>query len=324
MPPTRQRSSGRLLAARQVDARELEQRDVLVAGVDVLARSRDQALEQRRAENRLIAAHRIGQADRSRVGVGGDEAPRVRLAEPGTDEHVLDQPPQPLLAGQVTGDRAAQRHRVRHPVEHDAGDLLDQVDLARDVARAHTWGRSRPSRRRPRTRAARGSRAARRRGSRARRAARCARAGGGRRGVAAGRRARRRCRRARPRRDRRSSCSRARPRARRDTGRCPSPSGSSPPCGGRAAPRSSARRSARSSPPRAAPRSSSSTTSLLAPPMIAASATGFSPSVISRSRSSTRRTVPSSVCTSSPARACRTTIRPPASCERSKACSGLP
>ena len=67
-----------------------------------------------------------------------------------------------------------------------------------------------------------------------------------------------------------------------------------------------------------------STTSLLAPPMIAASATGFSPSVISRSCSSTRRTVPSSVCTSSPARACRTTMRPPASAERSNACSGLP
>ena len=128
---------GQALAARQVDARELEQRDALVAGIDVLPRSRDQALEQRRAENRLIAAHRIGQADRSRVGIGGDEAPGVRLAEPGTDEHVLDLPPQPLLAAQVTGDRAAQRHRVRHAVEHDPGHLLDQIDLARDVARAH-------------------------------------------------------------------------------------------------------------------------------------------------------------------------------------------
>ena len=36
----------------------------------------------------------------------------------------------------MPGDRAAQRHRVRHPVEHDARNLLDQVDLPRDVPRA--------------------------------------------------------------------------------------------------------------------------------------------------------------------------------------------
>ena len=45
----------------------------------------------------------------------------------------------------------------------------------------------------------------------------------------------------------------------------------------------------------------SGVTSLSAPPMIAARATGFSPSVISRSPSSTRRSVPSRVVTSSPA-----------------------
>ena len=36
---------------------------------------------------------------------------------------------------EVAGDRAAQGHRRRHAVEHDPRDLLDDVDLARDVAR---------------------------------------------------------------------------------------------------------------------------------------------------------------------------------------------
>ncbi len=67
-----------------------------------------------------------------------------------------------------------------------------------------------------------------------------------------------------------------------------------------------------------------STTSLSSPPMIAASATARSPSVIRRSSVSRLRSVPSSVRISSPARARRTRIRPPASFARSKACSGLP
>ena len=53
-----------------------------------------------------------------------------------------------------------------------------------------------------------------------------------------------------------------------------------------------------------------SVTSLSSPPMIAARATARSPSVIRRSAGSTERSVPSSVRTSSPARAWRTTILP--------------
>jgi hypothetical protein len=68
----------------------------------------------------------------------------------------------------------------------------------------------------------------------------------------------------------------------------------------------------------------SSMTSLSSPPMIPAIATGRSPSVISRSAASSLRTVPSSVLISSPERARRTTMRPPASRSTSKACSGLP
>ena len=67
-----------------------------------------------------------------------------------------------------------------------------------------------------------------------------------------------------------------------------------------------------------------SETSLSSPPMIAASATECSPSVIMRSSGTSLRSVPSSVRSSSPRRARRTTIRPPASFERSKAWSGLP
>ncbi len=89
---------GQLSGTRQVDARQLEQRDVVVAGVDVLGGGADQALEQGRAENRLVAAHRIRQADRRRIRVGGDEAPRVRLAEAGSHEDVLDETSQPLVA----------------------------------------------------------------------------------------------------------------------------------------------------------------------------------------------------------------------------------
>ena len=68
----------------------------------------------------------------------------------------------------------------------------------------------------------------------------------------------------------------------------------------------------------------SSATSDSRPPMIAASATAFSPSVISRSRGRSRRSMPSSVRSVSPSCARRTTIRPPASFARSNACSGLP
>ena len=68
----------------------------------------------------------------------------------------------------------------------------------------------------------------------------------------------------------------------------------------------------------------SSETSLSSPPMIAAKATARSASAITRSSGSSCRCVPSSVRSSSPGRARRTTIRPPESFARSNACSGLP
>ena len=89
--------------------------------------------------------------------------------------------------------------------------------------------------------------------------------------------------------------------------------------------RLAARRSARSSPPRAAPRSSPSTTSLSG----AAHDRGQRNRLLAVGDQQVALVDAGAPCrrasrTSSPARACRTTMRPPASCERSKACSGLP
>ena len=63
-------------------------------------------------------------------------------------------PAEPLRRRQVPGDRAAERHRVRDAVEHGPRDLLDEVDLARHVARTPGRDGHLPARRRPRTRAA--------------------------------------------------------------------------------------------------------------------------------------------------------------------------
>ena len=126
---------GELLAARQVDAGELEEADAVRARVDVDLRSRDEALEERRPEDGVLAAHRIRQPQRVGLRVARGQAPRVRLREAGADEDVLDDPAEPLERRQVTGDRTAERHRVRHAVEHRPRDLLDEVDLTGHVAR---------------------------------------------------------------------------------------------------------------------------------------------------------------------------------------------
>ena len=87
-----------LLARRKVDACDLEQGEVFRTRVEPGARCVDEAREKRRAKNGLVSAHRIRKPDRSGVGVRRDEAPRVRLQESGSDEDVLDQPPQTLVA----------------------------------------------------------------------------------------------------------------------------------------------------------------------------------------------------------------------------------
>ena len=144
-----------LALARQVDARDLEERRVLVPERVVRAhRGRDLGQELG-AEHRLVGRRRLGQAQRGRVRVAPDEAGRVRLGEPRADEDVLDRPAESLRRGEHAEHGPAPRQRERNVVELEPRDLLDQVDLARDVARApgrsgHGSGRpgSNPSRRR--------------------------------------------------------------------------------------------------------------------------------------------------------------------------------
>ena len=102
------------------------------------ARGRDQALEQRRPQDRR-APRRAGPGSLSASGSGsrGDEAERVGLEEAGADEHVLDEAPEALILRQASEHRAPERERERDRLEPvDARDLLDQVDLPGDVARA--------------------------------------------------------------------------------------------------------------------------------------------------------------------------------------------
>src|SRR4051794_3586250 len=67
----------KLLARRQVDVRELEQRDVHVAGVEVVAGGADEPVEQRRTEDALELGQRLGQDERLRVRVVRLERVRV-------------------------------------------------------------------------------------------------------------------------------------------------------------------------------------------------------------------------------------------------------
>ena len=139
----------------QVDACDLEQRDVVGAGVDApcapLRRDPARCVVRRMACSR---GHRTRAAGSPR----GSDRTATRL-------HVYaSERPAPTSASSTTrrrrcsfvrrpADVAPQRHRVRDAVEDESRDLLDEVDLAgRRRARARS-ARSRPSRRRPRSRA---------------------------------------------------------------------------------------------------------------------------------------------------------------------------
>ena len=112
-------------------------------------------------------------------------------------------------------------------------------------------------------------------------------------------------------------------RARRGTGRRPSPSGSSPRCAAAGARTSGRCRAARSSPPRAGRRRAVADLRLLA-----AHDPGERDRPLRvgdhRSSSTSSRSTPSSVRSRSPGSRARTTICPPASFGKSNACSGLP
>ncbi len=95
-------------------------------------------------------------------------------------------------------------------------------------------------------------------------------------------------------------------------------------CGGEAGVRCAAPSERRSSQPRGGRLSSPARTSLSSPPMIPATATGRLASAITRSVGASSRSWLSSVTIFSPGWARRTTIRPSASRERSKAWRGEP
>src|SRR5262249_52237003 len=80
---------GELLAAREVDARNLEQRHRVDAEIDVVAGGREQAVEERRAQHPELRRNRLGDDEGSWVAVGGLQRPGVRLRVTGSDEHVL-------------------------------------------------------------------------------------------------------------------------------------------------------------------------------------------------------------------------------------------
>ena len=255
MPPTRHRSSGSRSPDGRYTRASSKSADRFVACVDVHSRGLHETVEERRPQQRVVAAHRLGDAQRARVGIGRRQAPGVGLGEPGPDQHILDPPAKALLGCQVSRDRTPERQGVRNPVEHGARDLLDEIDLARHVARPPRRHRRLPAVElepepgEDRSLLVVGDVEADEVPSALRPQARPVAA-------LAARRGRPRAPRASRRPGRPATCSRGSRPALRRTDRRLSPTCSTPRSGGRGARTSSARRSARSSPPRAAARSS--------------------------------------------------------------------
>ncbi len=284
------------LAGVAVDAGDLEERDVGRTGVGVAARRLEQRRVEHGSERRRLGRERLRQAQ---VALG-DEGRRVHLGVAGSDEDVLDEPADALRPRQPAEHRVAARQRERDLGEHEARDLLDEVDLAGDVAGAPGRDEEAPSPSR-RSRAARGSPPAARPSRRGRSRRSSARGAAGSKRARAARR-RRRCRPSSARRRaRRSAASRARRPPR-------------PPCGStpfshrfeaslRSACRSELRRIPTGSKFAASSRTDVvvSATSVSSPPMIPASAIARSPSAITRSSVVSVRSVPSSVRISSAA-----------------------
>ncbi len=122
----------RQIAAGAVGARDLEQRDLRRSDGHVVPRSVDETEDERGAQRRGLARHRFGQAQLAL----GDEGRRVRLGEAAADEHFLDDSSQPLPAREAAEGRVALGQRERDLFHLEPRDLLDEVDLARDIAGA--------------------------------------------------------------------------------------------------------------------------------------------------------------------------------------------
>ena len=126
----------------EVDRALLEEPHVLAPARDVVADRGQQRAEQRRAHLREVLGERVAQPHRGldepqlALHLGRLEAPADRLGEARADERVGRAPAQLLLGRQppahaVAGDR---RRELLQPPQ--PRDLLDQVDLARDVVAA--------------------------------------------------------------------------------------------------------------------------------------------------------------------------------------------
>ena len=128
-----------------VDVAGFEERQVGPAARDVVARGVEQRREERGAHDRVVLAHRVleGHEAPARV-VGGQaqpigepglgEAPAHDLIHPAAHERVDRAAAQALLDAQAPGAAAALGQRGRQLLEAvHAGDLLDEVGLARDV-----------------------------------------------------------------------------------------------------------------------------------------------------------------------------------------------
>ncbi len=124
------------LAVGQIDARDLEQADVLGAELDIAPRRVDEARQQARAKGRELDRDRLGELPRLRIRVVRPQRGRVRLGETEPGERVLDTAPEPLDRRQGAEHRLPGREREGNVVEPQPGDLLDDVDLARHVAGA--------------------------------------------------------------------------------------------------------------------------------------------------------------------------------------------
>ena len=139
-------------AGRQVDAGDLEEADRFGARVDVAAHGVHEARQKRRAQDGEVRGDRLRKAQCMRVGVVVTQRRRVRLCEPEAREGVLDATEQLLFARERAEHHASRRQRERDVVEAEARDLLDDVDLSRDVAcapgrrRDRVFGRSKPRR----------------------------------------------------------------------------------------------------------------------------------------------------------------------------------
>src|SRR5262245_20204903 len=111
----------RELAAGEVDAGDLEERDLLGAGIEIPPDGLDEMGQEARAEARQLDGDRLLQLPGR---VLGHHRGRVDLREAEPDEGLLEAPAQLLLPCQAAEHLAASGQRERDVLEAEAGDLL--------------------------------------------------------------------------------------------------------------------------------------------------------------------------------------------------------